>query len=52
MAKKLFAFVMVAGIMGGILAGCSAPAEGEKTPATTASTAGGEGKTSTDTETK
>lgn len=51
MAKKLFAFVMVAGIMGGILAGCSAPAEGEKKDAP-AATAGGTGTTSTETETK
>ncbi|MFZ4506462.1 MAG: hypothetical protein ACOYON_02045 [Fimbriimonas sp.] len=34
MIKKIFTLVMVLTVVGGILAGCSAPAEGEKTDAT------------------
>jgi uncharacterized protein YceK len=45
MTKKIFALVMVISVIGGILAGCSAPTEGEKAKETAgATTAGAETK--------
>jgi hypothetical protein len=43
MKNKIFGLVMVVAILGGVIAGCSAPAEGEKA----ATTAGADTKTET-----
>jgi len=43
MTKKIFALVMVISVIGGILAGCSAPAEGgDKAKETAGATTAGE----------
>jgi hypothetical protein len=38
MKNKIFGLVMVVAILGGVIAGCSAPAEGEKPAADAAKT--------------
>jgi len=46
--KKVLAFAMVLGVLGGILGGCTPPAEGDA--AKPAETAGAAGETKTDGE--